>query len=122
MRAFTTPRSVSDAGSNTSLRTPPPNSGRNSRSAGLVRSNCSMSSRTRAASSVGAAVRPSLPTRNGNARCLPFESAILGSSDSLSLLLHVDDERGALRRLRRVQAQADAVLEQDRYAVHRRLG
>src|SRR5262249_43681627 len=76
MRALTTLRSTSEAGSNTSWRTPPPNSGRNGRSPGLVSRSCSSSSRTCSASDAGAAVRPSVPMRNGKARWRPLESAM----------------------------------------------
>ena len=63
----------------------------------------------------GAAVRPSLPMRNGNARCRPFESAMLRSPSPRCCDLH--DDRRALRRLRRVEAQADAGLQQHRHVV-----
>src|SRR4051794_5152412 len=116
MRALTTLRSVSDAGSNTSLRRPPPNSGRNRRSPGLVSSNCNSSSRTCSASDAGAAVRPSEPMRNGKARWRPLESAMAGSSlKSLRALLGLRHHGHTLRRLRGVEADADAGLEQHRH-------
>ena len=72
MRARVTPRSASDSGSKMSLRTPPPNSGRKGRSPGLVRSNCTTSSRMCSSTERGVAVRPSCSIRKGKARWRPL--------------------------------------------------